>query len=167
MPAAGAEECGNCQDDDADGLVDAEDPDCCDPQALAITLARERRRSRLQVKGRLAPGVFAGLDPRQADVQVQMRDVQGEVVCCSVPREQWKKVLGRTYWFRDRQGICSALDSLCLIVPKRGSPTRTVINTGGRTPSMPLDITLSAGGKCVQGEASSVRSRARSRPGVP
>ena len=157
---AGEQDCGNCIDDDGDGLVDAEDPDCCaDPQTLMITKTR-RMRARLQIKGRLAAGAFAGIDPRQADVQLVLRDAQGAVACCAVPPDQWRKVLGRVYWFRDRQNECPPLKSLCLIVPKR-DPTRTVVNTSPQTPS-PLDITLSTGNQCVRGQSSS-RPRARGK----
>src|SRR5262249_39560700 len=33
---AGETDCSNCIDDDGDGLVDAEDPDCCSPQTLTV-----------------------------------------------------------------------------------------------------------------------------------
>ena len=157
---AGETDCSNCIDDDGDGLVDAEDPDCCSPQTLTVTETR-RQRARLKVKGRLAAGAFAGIDPRQTEVQLVLRDAQGVVTCCVVPPAQWRKVLGQTFWFRDRQGACPPLRSLCIIVPKRGA-VRTVINTGAQT-STPLDITLSAGGQCVRAEASARPPKARRR----
>ncbi len=157
---AGEADCGNCADDDGDGLVDAEDPDCCAAETLTVTRTR-RGRSRLQVKGRLAAGAFTGIDPRQENVQLVLRDAQGAVACCRVPPAQWRKLLGRTYWARGLQGTCAPARSLCLIVPQRG-PTRVVINAGAQA-STPLDITLSAGDQCVRGETSSVRGRARGR----
>jgi uncharacterized repeat protein (TIGR01451 family) len=161
---AGAEDCGNCSDDDGDGFVDAEDPDCCTPQPLTVTDTRQLR-SRLLVRGRLPAGSFTGIDPRQADVELVLRDAQGQVACCAVPREQWRKVLGRVNWARGLQSLCPPVKSLCLIVPKRG-PTRMVINTSPQTPT-PLAITLSAGEQCVRGQTSAVRRRARGRAVSP
>ncbi len=69
-----AEVCDNCLDDNGNGLIDAEDPACCAvPQALAITDASFRpHRSTLRVHATLADTTFAGLDPRQQPVQLQI-----------------------------------------------------------------------------------------------
>lgn len=159
MAGADPEICGNCVDDDQDGLVDAEDPACCTLQTLSVTRVRfQSAKSTLQVKARLADGAFAGLDPRQQALQLQLRGAGGESVCCTIPQEQWTKVLGGTYWVRNGlMSFCSPIKSLCLIVPKAG-PTRAVIVARSQTPSTglgsTLDITLSAGDQCVQDQAS-------------
>jgi hypothetical protein len=137
-PGAAPEDCGNCLDDDGDGLIDAEDPDCCTAQSLTVTRARlQPRRSRLRVKATLAPGAFAGFDPRRQDVRLQIRNQDGEAVCCTIPQERWKKVLGQVYWFRDREmSLCPPIKGLCLIVPKKGR-SRTVVVAGQRAGGWP------------------------------
>ena len=95
------EDCGNCKDDDGDGLIDAEDDDCCTAQGLTFTSTRlMSRKSQLRAKGRFARGAFAGINPRQETIRLQVRDANGETTCCAVPQEDWKKVLGRVYWAR-------------------------------------------------------------------
>ena len=42
LPGVSGEICDNCKDDDGDGLVDNEDPDCCTAQDLTVTQARFR-----------------------------------------------------------------------------------------------------------------------------
>ena len=72
-PGATPEDCGNCVDDDQNGLVDAEDPACCTAQSLTFTKARFRpAKSTLRATATLAPGAFAGIDPRAQDVRVQI-----------------------------------------------------------------------------------------------
>ena len=72
------EDCGNCEDDDGDGLIDAEDDDCCTAQGLTFTSTRlMSRKSQLRAKGRFAKGAFAGIDPRQETIRLQVRDANG------------------------------------------------------------------------------------------
>lgn len=127
------------------------------PQALTITEARVQRNL-LRVKGRAAAGALAGLDPRQQDVRLDIRDASGERVCCLIPKTEWRKALGRAYWFRDPQRrLCPPLESLCLIVPEDGR-TRVIINAGAQALDAPLlDVRLRAGQQCVRGEARQAR----------
>ena len=86
----GGEICGDCVDNDGDGFVDFEDPDCCDPQAgqqfdLDLKKGRFRPRSEQQsavrLKGGLAKSGLAGkIDPVGQQVLVQIHSTEsGEV----------------------------------------------------------------------------------------
>ena len=77
-PGGVTETCGNCLDDDGDGLVDYEDPDCCAQTALNVTSAtvqpKTPRSGKLEVKGTFTDGAFDRVDPRQEGMTVQIRN---------------------------------------------------------------------------------------------
>ncbi len=90
-----AEVCGNCIDDDADGLTDDADDACCAaPDALRIVKGRVSGKkgnfavAKLKLKG--APGAgFSTADPTTAPVTVQLADADGSVVCATLT--PWKR----------------------------------------------------------------------------
>jgi hypothetical protein len=158
-PGVSGEICDNCQDDDGDGRVDSEDSDCCTASELTVTQARFRAgRSTLRVNATLADGTFAGLDPRQQDVQIQIRDDHGELVCCTIAKEQWQKLFRRNFGFFDQRiTICPPIKCLKLVLPKNGPPRVTIIAgrvAPGSALLSPVQITLSAGGQCTAGPMS-------------
>jgi ELWxxDGT repeat protein/cysteine-rich repeat protein len=81
--------CGNCEDDDEDGLIDLDDPDCC---ATTGTLSIERwkvgrRRGRQTLR---LEGTIGGIDlgapaPAATDVTVQIEPEFDEVICARIP----------------------------------------------------------------------------------
>jgi hypothetical protein len=99
----GGEICGNCIDDDGDGLVDFEDPDCCaaqEGQLFQMDLRNARLRPRratgrtlLRVKGALARSGLAGrIDPLAQQVGIQIRSAdQGELLCATIPAGKFLK----------------------------------------------------------------------------
>jgi len=153
------EDCRNCKDDNGNGLVDAEDPECCTPESLTFTKGQlQVRRSRVRLRATLASGAFVGVDPRKEDVHLQIRNQNGEAVCCTIPQGSWVKVLGRTFWFRDKtMSICPPIQAACLTRPTKGHIKTTII-IGRQTPTSglgsPLEITLSVENQCVQGSLS-------------
>ena len=158
---ATAEVCDNCVDDNGDGLVDIEDPECCTGSALTVTSARFRApEARLRVTGTVADDPFTGLDPRRQDVRVQVRNAAGQLVCCTIPADRWQRLFARSFGFFDQKmNLCPNLRCVKLSLPKKTA--RATIIMGHVTPEMvasPLQITLSAGGQCTQGDVS-LRSR--------
>jgi hypothetical protein len=98
---AGPEVCGDCRDNDGDGLVDFEDADCCDAgtgQLFEMDLRKGRVRSKtgaaslLRLKATLAK---SGLASRIAlpgqHVGIQLRTDAGEVLCAAVPAGSFTK----------------------------------------------------------------------------
>jgi hypothetical protein len=119
--------------------VDAEDPECCTAKPLTVTQARFRSgTSTVRVHATLADGAFAGLDPRQQDLQLQIRNGDGELVCCTIGTAQWQKLFRRTYGFFDQtMTLCPPIKCLSLALPTTGQARATII-AGRVTPGSPL-----------------------------
>src|SRR4029077_7099866 len=80
-----AETCGNCIDDDHDGLVDLEDPACC---ATTGTLEHARvasRRGGLILSGSLRGMDLGVLRGGTRDVVLQLRNGDGSPYCARIP----------------------------------------------------------------------------------
>jgi hypothetical protein len=111
-----AETCGNCLDDDGDGLTDFDDPQCCGGGAGALTLARTRiapksTRSKVSLGATLGTvdGFGSGPSP---EVQLQVGEPGGPTRWCAhVPADRLKgKKLSRK--FRDRAGTLAGAQGL-------------------------------------------------------
>src|SRR5262249_58723115 len=81
--------CGNCLDDDHDGLTDLEDPACC---AIAGTMQIEhvrvvprRGRSGLTLSGALHGMDLGALRAGGRDVVLQLRAADGSPFCARIP----------------------------------------------------------------------------------
>ena len=82
--------CDNCSDDDGDGLVDFEDPDCCVAAAAPLTLRKSTLRPRgvgvakLKLTAKLATGPVADGTVATQDLTIQLRG-PGDAFCARVP----------------------------------------------------------------------------------
>ena len=101
--------CGNCIDDDGNGLTDFEDPACCmQSQAFTMTVTRGLLRprgatTRLKLKSLLAKVGLADVNPLKQDVFVQIRPAGGtDVLCAKAPTDKFMKMHG-AFKFWDRQ----------------------------------------------------------------
>jgi hypothetical protein len=101
-----AEVCGNCIDDDANGLTDFEDPACCVVGVAGTLTLKSARikpaggRSALQLHGLLPASAGASL-PASSSVFVQLRREGGaELLCAALPVTASK----RTLRFADKGG---------------------------------------------------------------
>jgi len=120
--------CGDCVDNDGNGLTDFEDPACCaGANVLSLTLRRGRIKpagvaSKLSLRTLL--GAAAAIDPSTEDVWVQLRLEGGEeLLCARIPASAITKK-GRTYRFKDRMHqVASAegIDVLRLRISKKGT----------------------------------------------
>lgn len=127
VPGA-VEVCGNCLDDDGNGLVDGEDPACCNGSGDALTLKkativpRPSGNAKLTLSGTLTLPGFAVVTPTAADVTVQIRAGDDAMLCARIPaaRITSKKTKMK---FKDRGTVASALgvDRLALAVKKNGT----------------------------------------------
>jgi hypothetical protein len=104
--------CGNCIDDDTDGLTDLEDPACCGSagtmQIEHVRIVPHRGPSGLTLKGGLHGMDLGGLRGGERDVVLQLRDADGPTFCARIPSATL--VAGkRGLRFKDpRQSIASA-----------------------------------------------------------
>jgi hypothetical protein len=106
----GAERCGDCVDNDGNGLADFEEPACC-PAANTLTLKIRKAQLVPQKGGTLLgldttiqKGASAGLDPLTQDVFLQIREQGGrELLCAHMPATRFVKRRGKLFQFLDRK----------------------------------------------------------------
>src|SRR5262249_44792172 len=81
--------CGNCIDDDHDGLVDLEDPACCGNagtmQIEHVRIVPHHGRSGLVLRSGLRGMDLAGVRSGKRDVVLQLRESDGPTFCARVP----------------------------------------------------------------------------------
>ncbi len=119
------EVCGNCRDDDGNGLVDFEDPRCCAAAgALTLTSARVQpsgAKSKLKLRGTL-PGT-PGTAPPRSSLFLQLRREGGdELLCAMIPAERLvaKKL---SLVFKDKGGAVTealGLQTVALKATRKG-----------------------------------------------
>jgi uncharacterized repeat protein (TIGR01451 family) len=162
QPLPQTEICGNCIDDDGDGLTDYEDPDCC-AAALELGLQKgmlkplKKGGTKLRLKTGYADVAVASFDPMSQDTTIQIADASGELFCQTVATSNWKHPRKRIFKFRDKQGLfAGGLKRGLFKMRKDGA---IVFRTNGkrmalRTPDgSNLKITLRVGDQCATSTA--------------
>jgi hypothetical protein len=145
-------------------------PEICEP--LTVTQASFRpSKSALFVRATFPDGTFAGLDPRQQDVRLQVRGSSGEMVSCTIPAADWQNLFQHTFGFYDQQvTVCPPIKCMRLVLPKKGQP-RAIINAVGVQPGSPLlsplEITLNMDDQCAAGPLSLQQKASSRRREVP
>jgi cysteine-rich repeat protein len=152
---APVEVCGNCLDDDLDGLVDFEDPDCCrgpalDGARLKKLRLKPRRRggTALRLRAGLGPNA-SRVEPLRHELVLQARTADGPLLCAHVPAGSLR-AKRRVFRFRDpehRVAAAQSLDTVRLRATKRGQLRLRAV--GKRTPLTmptpgPLQVTVAA-----------------------
>jgi len=150
--------CGNCVDDDGNGLTDYEDAACCaGSQRFAQILKKGRIRAnkkggtRLKLKAVLSPDGLADVDPTREDVYLQVRESNGDsLFCARLPAAAFRHKKGgkRIFRFRDKRGIvpgAGGLQRLSIRVDRHGMTRFGAV--GKRTALVlpeagPLEITV-------------------------
>jgi hypothetical protein len=157
--------CGNCIDDDGDGLVDAEDPDCCgQPVALDLRKLRIRMASgkvsgnRLRMKARAGSFSTADFDPMNQDTSIQISDASGQLFCQTVGARNWKHPRRRLFRFRDKAGsYAGGLKKGNFRMKRNG---KILFRTRGKkvaihgTNGQNVLVTLRVGNQCAQSQMS-------------
>jgi hypothetical protein len=108
--AAPREICGNCVDDDANGLTDFEDPACCaQVQKFPMVVSKGRIKvrgaiSRLRLKSLLARTGLSSVNPLLQDVFVQLRaeGATSDLLCAQMPASRFKRQR-HAFRFKDRK----------------------------------------------------------------
>lgn len=113
-PPVNLEECGNCLDDDENGLTDYEDTACCvGPQRFPMVLKKgaisrnaKKQMTKVKIRSVLAMSGLSDVDPTRDDVFIQLRDPAGvSILCAHIPAENFRaKKNGKSFKFRDRDG---------------------------------------------------------------
>jgi hypothetical protein len=162
--------CGNCLDDDGDGLIDFEDANCCVPSGAQLLNLKKGKFKTLKGGGvllnlgaALSQTGIVGDTPTQS-VTLQIRRAgQGEVLCATIPASKLDRKRTTTS-FRDRtRSLASAkgIERLRIAERKKGGGTLKVKGTlgialpgpGPFTVTMGLrdPATAEAGNRCATG----------------
>ena len=154
--ASPKEICGDCIDNDGNGLTDFEDPACCEETtALAIrnmmlkAVHGKKDGKDLQLRARFTIFTPAGFDPMMRDTTLQISDANGPIVCQTMPASEWKSVRKGVYRYAGEEGLY------------RGGFTvkhdrRIVFQTVGKNMGLraidpnKVIVTVRAGGICAQ-----------------
>jgi hypothetical protein len=164
MPTPPVESCGNCFDDDANGLTDFEDPTCC-PSTFQTTITCGRlvtsESSTAVTLGSILGGVPDQLPFDVAEVYVQLRVPDGdELLCARIPAGDFVPVR-RGFDFRDPKGSLETAHGIDQINARTRRDSTRAATFGKRTqfvapPPGPIDVTVGffsrtagpAGGAC-------------------
>ena len=151
------EVCGNCTDDDGDGMVDYEDSDCCSAPASMTIKAFKFKVSKTGKPSPLTIGIsvpMAGIDPTSSDVELQLSNGNGEAFCALLTHGGWSKKK-KSFKFSDKTGAAGGLSIGVLNFKKKGAIANLVL-TGKRIdlsrftdPS--YTATLRIGSQCATG----------------
>ena len=123
--------CGNCIDDDGNGLTDFEDPACCSGVAefeMSLKKGRIKPRattSKLLLKSVLARSGLSNVNPLQQDVFLQIRPPGGtsDLLCAEMPASHFMRRHG-AFRFWDRKTLVSSakgIQDMTITVTKDGS----------------------------------------------
>jgi len=162
--------CGNCADDDGDGLADLEDPDCCaGGPALNLTRALvkpAKTGSRLTLKGALGGTIP---DATTTGLSVQLRPPGGgQLLCARIPASNLRRK-AKAVRFTDKKGRLAEAGGLASIVMKSKKDGSVALSIAGKkagfaTPAAgPLAITLGFGDGTTPGQCAAVTPTFRAK----
>jgi len=102
-----SEICGNCRDDDEDGLVDLRDPDCPSSgltiEKGALALDPDPQEDKITLQGTFA-GAADSINPPAEGVTVSLTDTDGQITCLNIPPGNgWKTSKGPKWTFKDNK----------------------------------------------------------------
>jgi hypothetical protein len=101
--------CGDCIDNDNNGLTDYEDPACCPTASTAGMTVKKAKfgggsvtNGRVRLKTVLAKSGFQ-VNPRSENTTVQMRNANGELFCHTITAPHWMKrsKVQSQFWTKD------------------------------------------------------------------
>ena len=115
--------CGNCTDDDGDGLVDLDDSDCCAATGtLSIDqwkVGKRRGRRTLRLEGTVG-GVDLGSPPAATDVAIQIDPQHDVTKCLRIPADRLREA-GRSLRFEGSKAKADGISRLALRRRKSGA----------------------------------------------
>lgn len=106
--ASDIEICGNCLDDDGDGLIDIADDDCV-PNAFtmksgSLTFPPKAGKDQIALQGTFI-GVADSIDPPTEGAAINLVDADGQIACLTFPPGAgWKTVNPSKWTFKDTKG---------------------------------------------------------------
>lgn len=134
------ESCGDCLDNDGNGLTDLEDPVCCageQPFGMRVKKASILRKrdgsTNLRFSAKAESGDILGSGTEQ-DVLFQMRNTQGELLCAKLPSSSLTRK-GNVLRFKDPKGLigsASGIRKMMFVLKKNGTARLSLGGKGAR-----------------------------------
>jgi hypothetical protein len=154
--------CGDCIDNDRNGLVDYEDPACCQATVqlgLGKLMLRpgKKRGDRIRLASQYSPAIPQGFDPLTHDTSIQLSDANGVIFCTTVTADHWMVRNRRHLAFWDRKGQFSGGLSDGRFTVKRSG--QVLFRTHGKKVRLrtmdagAVRVTVRTGAVCSQAEA--------------
>lgn len=170
-PAGTPEICNNCLDDDGDGMVDAEDPDCCAQTTYTVDFAKLRSKKaaagngKLSMKAHFDGGAFDDANPLTEGMTVQIRNDQGKLlVCCAIEASHWMVLVKHNrhlgFW-DDAMQVCPPIKDIDFTRP-RNKGAWFAVRTGPVSFAdylHLLNLTVRVGDRCASGGFTPRRTR--------
>jgi len=156
--------CGDCIDNDGDGLVDFEDPDCCattSPLTIeTVTIGRASDANalqRLRIQARFTPRAPTGFNARTEGTTLQISDSQGTVFCQGIPFQanRGSEAVGE-FHFADKTGTLAAGLRSARLRYRSKKQGPAVIEAKGKNMTLrppannPVRITVRVGNRCAR-----------------
>lgn len=162
--------CGNCADDDADGLTDFEDPDCC-AGGPTVSLQRAQMKPAKTLSRVLLKGALGGTlpDVTTTGLTLQVRPTGGDALLCArIPPNALRRK-GKAVRFVDKKGKVSGAGGLANVVlksKKDGSAALTIAAKKAAfatPPAGPLTITFGFGDGTTPGHCTAITPTFRAK----
>jgi len=175
-PVCKTEICGNCIDDDGDGLVDYEDDDCCDNtnsmviNKMVVRTKPELSKNKLRLKARYASQAPAGFDPGLQGTTLQLSDSEGTFLCEQIPFKSdplWTQK--GVFKFRDKTGLMAGGLRRAKFKIQKKKSNRVVFRTNGKKMQFrdpvgtQVTVTVAVGNQCSHQAANLHTRNGRSR----
>lgn len=130
--------CGNCLDDDGNGLTDYDDPACCDGGTSGVMIVNRLRLRARDTDSKL--GVFARLDGLVVDdlsggnhgIDLQLADDPDAPFFCASFAPETLRASSRTLRFRDKHGEVAAARGIASLRLRRKPSGRVKLRIGGK-----------------------------------
>lgn len=167
----GNEICGNCVDDDGDGLTDFEDPSCCGDGGPTLSLRRGlvkpvKTQSRLALSAALTATTP---DASVTGLTVQLRPADGgELLCARIAGAKFRRK-GKAARFADKKGTLAGAGGLAKILLKTKKDGSVALALAAKratfaTPAAgPLTITFGFGDGSTAGECAATTATFRAK----
>jgi hypothetical protein len=157
--------CGDCVDNDANGLTDFEDPTCCtSPFTMSLKRARltpKGTASKLGLNVTLARAGLTRVDPTSQGLSLQFRPAQASDILCARIRANGFTRKKNTFKFKDPSGTMPGAQGLTKVVVKIANDGSVRLRARGKQvkvgPAQPGMVQITAGFVGPNGVASANR----------
>lgn len=170
-PVDSETDCGNCIDDDGNGLTDFEDPACCTGSGPALSLQRGLMKPSKSGSQLLLKGALAGTlpDATATGLAVQLRSpANGELLCARIAAAGLRRK-GKAAVFTDKKGQVAGAGGLASVVLKARKKGPAALTVAAKKATLatpapgPTTITLGFGDGAAPAQCAAVTPTFRAK----